>query len=31
VQRAQVDNEQLQHMTRRLLAALAAKTQKETS
>jgi DNA-binding MarR family transcriptional regulator len=31
VQRANVDNEQLQYMTRRLLAALTAKTQKETS
>ena len=31
VRRAEVDNEQLQLMTRRLLAALAAKTQKETS
>jgi DNA-binding MarR family transcriptional regulator len=31
VQLAGVDNEQLQHMTRRLLAALATKTQKEKS
>ena len=31
VQLAGVDDEQLQHMTRRLLAALAAKTQKEIS
>ena len=31
VQLAGVDNEQLQHMTRRLLAALATKTQKEPS
>lgn len=31
VQLAEVDDQQLQHMTRRLLAALAVKTQKEKS
>jgi DNA-binding MarR family transcriptional regulator len=31
VQLAEVDDQQLQHMTRRLLAALAVKTQKEQS
>ncbi len=31
VQIAEVDDQQLQHMTRRLLAALAVKTQKEPS